>query len=331
MSDQAEGLRALVKQGRLGGSRPISRIRDNSQSGAQNAKERPQAEVIAISSGKGGVGKTNVTVNLGISLARIGRRVLILDGDFGLANVDVILGVHPKTTLADVIGGQKSLEEIVLRVDGMPNLLVIPGGSGLTSLADIEPWRQEALLRSLGRLSGLADIVLIDTAAGVSRSVSELILAADRLLVVTTPDPTAITDAYALIKVVSAKNSALPIGLVVNQVSGFGEGGAVWGKLAEVAREYLGVKIQSLGYLPYDQSIQKAVRGQQPVVVVYPDAQISRAFFGLAEMISQSIDPKHQATGGQSTYWEWLARPSPVEKEMSQTIGAASAPEEEVR
>src|SRR5438128_1314990 len=196
-----------------------------------------RTRVLAVASGKGGVGKTNLTVNLAIALAREGKRAVVLDGDLGLANVDVLLGIHPRYTLQHVMSGQRSLGEVMVAAPG--GIWVVPGASGLEELADMSEEQRQYLIGALGELDGRVDVLLIDTAAGVSREVSAFLEAAPEVIVVTTPEPAAITDAYALIKVASAASDGGPtLRLVVNQANDVGEAVGVARKLQTVARQF---------------------------------------------------------------------------------------------
>ncbi len=246
---------------------------------------RPQfrSRVVAISSGKGGVGKTNVAVNLALALARRGIKVALLDADLGTANVDVILGLQPRYHLHHVITGQKSLAEIV--VEGPYGVQVIPGASGLPDLADLPEVQREILLRSLAALDGTVDLLLIDTAAGVGRNVVQFILAAGEVLLVTTPEPTAVTDAYALMKVLAGYQLPVSIKLVVNSVARKGEGAAVGNRLNMVAEQFLGRSIETVGVLPFDKNVSDAVRKRTPIMQCHPFSPVSTAINTLAERL----------------------------------------------
>ena len=240
--------------------------------------------VMAISSGKGGVGKTNVSVNLAIALGQAGRTVLLLDADLGLANVDVILGISPRYTLEHVIDGRRRLEDVV--VAGPPNVRIIPGGSGLRELVNLSDYQRQELIESVSRVARDADYLLIDTAAGIASDVSEFVLAADEVLVVTTPDPTAITDAYALIKVIAREPVRPSIHLVVNQAANASEALDVAQKIAGVAGQFLQVSVDSYGYLPTDSALSQAVRRQTPALLAYPQSPFSRRIYSLARRVT---------------------------------------------
>lgn len=257
-----------------------------------------RSRVIAVASGKGGVGKTNLAVNIGLSLARRGLRVAILDADLGTANVDVILGLHPRYHLQHLISGQKELSEII--VPGPFNLQVIPGASGLPDLADLPEVKRHTLLQALLSLDGYVDLLLVDTGAGVNRGVVQFILAAGELLLVTTPEPTAITDAYALIKVLANYRAPVSTKLVVNNVQHRGEGELAARKLTVVAERFLGRQVEMLGTLPHDRHLTEAVRMQTPLVERYPKAAITTAIEDLSERLwtGSTVEKNVTSVGG---------------------------------
>lgn len=270
MLDQAEQLRALMARRNGPAAPPVAR----------------QTRLVAVTSGKGGVGKTNLVVNLGVAWAERGRRVIILDGDFGLANVDLLLGLSPGATLADVLHGEKRLDEVVRL--GPSGLGVIPGASGLAELADLAPERRAYLLAELARLDGWADVVLLDTAAGISASVSQLLLAAGDILLVTAPEPTALTDAYAVIKTVISAGATARVRVVVNMAHSVREAQAASRRLVMVAQEFLGVAVEACGYLPYDVCVSQAVKRQVPVLLAYPRSEMAQRLIALSHRLWQN-------------------------------------------
>ncbi len=249
-----------------------------------------QSRVIAVSSGKGGVGKTNISVNLALTLARRGIRVALLDADLGTANVDVIMGVHPPYHLQHLITGQRSLAEIL--IEGPHGLKIIPGASGLPDLADLPDAQRDVLLRSMVALDGTVDLLLIDTGAGVGRNVVQFILAAGEVLLVTTPEPTAVTDAYALMKVLAGYQLPVTIKLVVNNVSKRGEGETVATRLNAVAEQFLGRTVEVVGILPYDKNVPNAVRRQTPLVMLNPLSPMAGGLNTLAERLWSDVAPE---------------------------------------
>lgn len=239
--------------------------------------------VIAIASGKGGVGKTNLAVNLGVALARRGLRVALLDADLGTANVDVVLGLQPRYHLHHVVTGQKSLSEII--VEGPFGLKVIPGASGLPDLADLPEAQRDTLLRALLVLNGTVDLLLIDTSAGVGRGVVQFILAAGEVLIVTTPEPTAITDAYALMKILASYEMPIVTKLTINNARQRGEGEATGHKLANAAYQFLGRQVEIIGTLPHDKSVLEAIRKQSSLMQTHPYSPAARAIDALGEKL----------------------------------------------
>jgi flagellar biosynthesis protein FlhG len=270
-----------------------------------------RTRVIAVASGKGGVGKTSLTVNLAIALAREGKRAVVLDGDLGLANVDVLLGVHPRYTLEHVVSGQRSLGEVMVPAPG--GIWVVPGASGLEALADLSEEQRQYLISSLAELDGRVDVLLIDTAAGVSREVSAFLEAAPEVIVVTTPEPTAITDAYALVKVASSSRpdrrrdgeGGPTFRLVVNQANDVGEAVGVARKLQTVARQFLNVELESLGYVPTDRSVPRSTRGQVPLLVAYPSSPAALRVVDLARRLTATAG---QPGAGDSSIGGFLRR-----------------------
>jgi flagellar biosynthesis protein FlhG len=254
------------------------------------------SRVIAIASGKGGVGKTNVSVNLGLALAQRGLRVALLDADLGTANVDILLGLHPRYHLHHVVTGQKKLSEII--VEGPHGLQVIPGASGLPELADLPERERESLLHSLLVLDGAVDVLLIDTGAGVDNKVVQFIRAAGEVLVVTTPEPTAITDAYALVKILNSYQMPISIKLIINSVRTREEGESAGQKLVAVTHQFLGRDIEILGILPYDDMVQRAVRSQSPLLQSFPRSPAAVAIVRLSEKLWLGKDTEGRANGG---------------------------------
>ncbi len=247
-----------------------------------------RSRVIAVSSGKGGVGKTNIAVNLGLTLAKRGIRVALLDADLGTANVDVMMGLQPEYHLQHLITGQRSLAEIL--VETPSGLKIIPGASGLPDLADLPDAQRDVLLRALMGLDGTVDLLLIDTGAGVGRNVVQFILSAGEVLLVTTPEPTAVTDAYALMKVLAGYHLPISIKLVVNNAQPQSEGEAVAQRLATVAEQFLGRAIEPVGVLPRDKNVPQAVRRQTPVVEFSPYSPMAVALNRLAERLWNEVE-----------------------------------------
>jgi flagellar biosynthesis protein FlhG len=247
---------------------------------------------ICITSGKGGVGKTNVSVNLAFALTEKGKRVLVVDGDLGLANVDVLLGLSVQKTIRDVLEGSGDLIEAV--VYPRPNLGILPASSGVPDMVSLGPEEQDRLGQILDSIAGHFDYVLMDTAAGIGASVLWFNNFARHNVVVMTPDPTSMTDAYALIKVLSRDYYRNQFHLLLNFVSSDQEGQQVFNAMAKVAKQFLGIDVHFLGTVPYDSSVPKAVREQTPFIIQNPRSKVARAILTLANRIL-AMDEKQRA------------------------------------
>lgn len=267
MKDQADRLRQIIEG---------LKLRQASQAAVlEAAQPKPRStRVITVTSGKGGVGKTNITINLAIALSEMGLRVIILDADFGLSNVDILFGIIPKFSLVDVINNQKSIFEVL--ADGPNNIKFISGGSGVEELVRLDDEQRKRVIDNIGLLDKLADIVLIDTGAGLSDNVMSFVMAADEVLVITTPDPTSITDAYALIKMASNRGKNSNIRIIVNRAETVTEAKEVLNKITVAAEKFLSLKLDSLGYILQDDSVMKAVKQQQPFTLSFPKSQAAR-------------------------------------------------------
>lgn len=234
------------------------------------SSEKP---VIAVTSGKGGVGKTTLSVNLGLALSSAGRRVCLIDADLGTANVDVVLNLAPRFNLADVVRGEKNILEVV--VEGPRGLIVLPGGSGLQELTELDERQYLRLMGQFHDLEKYSDLLLIDTGSGLSRSVTNFVMAASQALVVTTPEPPAITDAYALIKVLTRQGFQGELRLVVNRAENAREAEEIVAKMVFAARRFLGCDLKPLGYILEDGAVSRAVREQVGVLDAYPRTRSS--------------------------------------------------------
>jgi flagellar biosynthesis protein FlhG len=254
---------------------------------SDNAKSSgAQARITAITSGKGGVGKTFVSVNLAAALAQRGQSVLVLDADLGLANLDVVLNLFPKITLHDVFTGKHSLEEAIVPVSG--GFSVLLAGSGMVEYSRLTPEVRDRLLETVEAVKPRFDRVLLDTGAGISDVVLYTVSLADEVLVVTTPEPTALTDAYATIKVLASTQGRRTLQLVVNQVLKLGEGRTIRGQLQQVVDRYVSpgldapVKIEFLGDVPVDAAVREAVQKRQLFFELYPGAAAAQAIAAVA-------------------------------------------------
>ncbi|MEF2965194.1 MinD/ParA family protein [Paenibacillus sp. M1] len=265
MNDQAQALRQLVTS-RAGSPEP--------------ADKKSAARIITVSSGKGGVGKSNFTLNFAIALKSLGRKVLIFDADIGMANIDVLMGVRPRYSLYHLLKGERDILEIIeLGAGGVP---FIAGGSGMADLFNLSENDLDYFTSQIEAVSEDMDYIIFDTGAGLSKETLKFITAADDCLVVTTPEPTSITDAYALVKVVHGMDRELSFRLVVNRVSGEHEARQVADKISLVARQFLNVEIPLLGYLSDDAHVMQAVKKQIPFTAAFPGCTAARDIQRLA-------------------------------------------------
>jgi len=260
-------------------------------------RERRRASVIAITSGKGGVGKSNMSVNLAIHLAAAGKKVVLLDADLGLANADVLCNVSLPSNLAHVIARKKELADVLIDAPG--GFKLIGGASGLARMAYLTDFDRQRLVSALGELEQQCDVILIDTGAGISPNVLSFTRCADHVLVVTTPEPTAITDAYAVVKVLS-KDGAMDrrVSLLVNQVRSAGEARVVHERIAKVAKQFLNVKVFDAGYVLHDEAVVNAVRRRTPFVVGAPRSAAAQCIAHLAMRLEQGVAAAPMQTGG---------------------------------
>ncbi len=250
-------------------------------------RERRRASVFAITSGKGGVGKSNISVNLAIQLAAAGKRVVLLDADLGLANADVLCNVDLPCNLSHVIARKKELHEVLIAAPG--GFSLIGGASGLARMADLSDDDRDRIIFALGELEQTADVILIDTGAGISPNVLSFTRAADHVLIVTTPEPTAITDAYAVVKVLSRDPGERRVSLLVNQVRNANEAKVVHGRIAQVAKQFLGVSVLDAGFMVSDDNVPLAVRRRIPFVLGNPKCPASQCVAQLAMRLQQGV------------------------------------------
>lgn len=260
-----------------------SKLRNIIKSNQVNYRKN-DARVITVTSGKGGVGKSNVSVNLAINFRRQGKRVVIFDADFGLANIEIIFGISPKYTMFDMIYNNMSITDILTSAPF--GIEFISGGNGIQELISLSKSQLDFMISRLYDLDCLADIIIIDTGAGISDTVLDFVAASDEVLLVTTPEPTAITDAYSTLKTLKNRggdNKNKQIHLLVNKASGEAEGNEIYKKLNKVTERFLDIQLNNIGYLPYDKTLEKAVIEQKPVSMLYPRSNISKAFESLAD------------------------------------------------
>ncbi len=266
--DQAQQLRNVIKK--------------------QNQKMiRNSARVITVTSGKGGVGKSNVAVNLAVQFQKMGKKVIIFDADFGLANVEVMFGALPKYNLSDLIYNDMKISEII--TEGPMGIGFVSGGSGILGLNNLSKAQILYLLKCMEELTSLADILIVDTGAGISDSVMEFVLASPEVLLITTPDPSSLTDSYSLLKTLyntsEFKRHKGLVRVVANRAANAEDGQAVFDKLNSVVKQFLDGDIGYIGMVPQDNSLEKAVRQQKPVSLCYPNAKSAKAFEHLAEAL----------------------------------------------
>ncbi len=257
------------------------------------AKPKP-VRVITIASGKGGVGKTNVSVNLALALAATGKDVTILDADLGLANIDIMLGLHSTQNLSNVMNGECELEEILL--EGPNGIKIIPASSGVKDMAEMSSAQHAGLVNAFSELTHNIDILLVDTAAGISDSVVSFSRAAQEVIVVVCDEPASITDAYALIKLLNKEQGIFKFHILANMVSGPQQGREVYDKLSKVSDRFLDVALDYLGHVPYDEHLQKAVKRQKAVVEAFPRSRAAQAFQTLSKKVNNW--PVASASGG---------------------------------
>lgn len=256
-------------------------------------------QVIAVSGGKGGVGKTNVSINLAVSLAEIGRRVMVLDGDLGLANIDVVLGLHPKYDLSHVLRGDKDLDEII--VEGPNGIKLIPGASGIQHMAELSPAEHAGIISAFSQTGADIDTLIVDTAAGISDTVISFTRASQEVIVVVCDEPASITDAYAIMKLLNREYGNSRFRILSNMVRTPQEGRDLYNKMTAVTDRYLDVMLSYLGAVPYDDNLKKAVKSQKPVVTAFPRSKAAQAFKNLARKVESW--PMPQGASGQMQFF----------------------------
>lgn len=274
-------------------------------------RARNHARTLVVTSGKGGVGKTSTSVNLAIALAARGKRVILLDADLGLANVEVLMGLNSMYNIEHVIEGERRMRDILVRGPG--GIQLVPGSSGLAKVADLTQQGRANLLAGLQELQEEADIILIDTMAGIGRNVIAFALAADDVLLVTTPEPSSIVDAYAMLKTIYANREDAVVRLIVNMAASQAQAQAVAAKLSNVATQYLGRQLSPLGFLPRDPHVSQAVMQSKPFTLVYPHAPVTQCMHHLADRLLR-----------QHTDTEPTKREPSFLRRFAQTFGLAS-------
>jgi flagellar biosynthesis protein FlhG len=250
----------------------------------ERAEKRKYVKTIAVTSGKGGVGKTNLVANLAIALRRLGKEVMIMDADLGLSNIDILLHLAPRYNIQHMLNGAMKLKDIL--INGPHGIRILPASSGVQELTALDEFQRLRVLEEFDAYEGDMDVLLIDTAAGISENVAFFCIAAQEIIVITSPEPTALADAYALIKVLFTKYQEKEFTIVVNSVNGAEEAFKVFRKLSLVAEKFLQISLDYLGYIPYDDTVHKAVKTQRAFVDAYPNSLASRRVIEMASKIS---------------------------------------------
>lgn len=286
--DQAEQLRNIIK--------------------ANSLSQKPLARIITVTSGKGGVGKSNTSINLAIQFRKMGKRVIILDADFGLANIEVMFGAVPKYNLYDLIYQGKSIREIITW--GPMEVGFISGGSGIAGMANLSREYLAYIVQNLAQLDNIADIIIVDTGAGISDAVLEFLVASGEILLVTTPEPTSITDSYSLLKALNRHPRFLAemsqVKMIANRVEQEGEGKSLYDKLNTVVSRYLKLAMSYLGEIPQDVKLSKAVMQQTPVSLKEPDAKSSLAYERIAKILMNVDTDKQVRKRGMAAFFSHI-------------------------
>lgn len=286
--DQAEQLRNLIK--------------------ANSHPQRPLARVITVTSGKGGVGKSNTSINLAVRFQEMGQRVIILDADFGLANIEIMFGAVPKHNLSDLIYKGRNIKEIITW--GPMDVGFISGGSGITGLSNLTLDNLRTIIQSLSQLDEMADTIIVDTGAGIADAVMEFLVASGEILLVTTPEPTSITDSYSLLKALSRHpqyvKEETKIKLIANKIRRTGDGKILYDKLSAVAGKYLKTPMEYLGEVPEDTQLTKAVMQQKPVSMEFPHARSAQAYKRIAEKLMEKPPGENEERRGMASFFSHI-------------------------
>lgn len=286
MNDQADKLRQMALNVKIQIEKEI-------------AQELKYTRVIVVASGKGGVGKSTLALNIALSICNQGKKVILMDADLGMANIDIMLGLVPKYNIYHMIQGKKTLEDIT--INGPGGLNIIPGGSGISELANLEESNLKRLLVELGKLDGEFDYMIIDTGAGISNKVTSFLLSADDVIFVTTPEPTSITDAYGMVKTIARKSAGKTLYLIINRVKGNTEGVMVAEKFKLVCERFLDLPIDVLGHVINEPLVGEGIRSQRAFIELYPRSQAAKNINSIASTLISSNDksvPKDINSGG---------------------------------
>ena len=292
---QAETLEKIMNQSQSTAAQDVhSQLQPNSKA----------PRVICVTSGKGGVGKTNLTANLAFYLCKLGRKVLILDADINLANIDVLIGLTPKYNLHHVFMGEKSLSEVMIKGPG--GIDILPGSSGIMELASLTESQKLYFLTEMEEIGSQVDILLIDTAAGINENVIYFNLASQERIILLTPEPTSLTDAYALIKVLSSRHDVKKFQILVNQAASEKEALMVFRQISLVCDQFLDtLSLDFLGHIPYDKKLLKAVRSQRLVSDLFPDSSASKMFEKISKQLNDQ-NPELITDGNIKFFWQRL-------------------------
>lgn len=277
----------------------IKKTNEDQAAGLRNLSRNKPIKVIAVTAGKGGVGKSNVSVNLAVALAQQNKNVMLLDADLGLANVDIMLGLHTKYNLSHVIQGICHLSDIILR--GPSGIQVIPAASGTEFMTQLSPVEHQGIIDSFNELTDDLDYMIIDTAAGISDTVLSFARSSQEIIVVVCDEPTSLTDAYALIKVMNKRYDWAHFHILANMVRSMKDGRDLFNKLFRVAEQFLDVHLEYLGAIPFDEHIHQAVKKQKPVVMVYPESTAAISLRELADNVGNW--PVKTAIGGNTSFF----------------------------
>ncbi|HDH53346.1 MAG TPA: MinD/ParA family protein [Nitrospirae bacterium] len=248
-----------------------------------NTAERKVIRTIAVASGKGGVGKTNITANLAIAFSKLNKKVLVFDADLGLSNIDVILNLATKYNIKHLFRGEKKLKDLI--VDGPLGIKVLPASSGVQELTELDEFQRLRLVEEFESYDDGVDYLLIDTSSGISSNVAFFCMAAQEIIIVASPEPTALTDAYALIKVLFTKYQEKNFKVLVNDVKDEKEAADVYRRLSTVAERFLSISLDYTGYVPHDDHVPKAVRRQKALIDIYPDSKAAKSLLRISERL----------------------------------------------
>lgn len=281
---------------------------------ADQQQIKPVARVITVTSGKGGVGKSNTSINLAIQFRKMGKRVIILDADFGLANIEIMFGTVPKHNLCDLIYQGKNIKDIITW--GPMEVGFISGGSGIAGMSNLSLDYLNYIIRNLALLDTMADIIIVDTGAGIADAVLEFLVASGEILLLTTPEPTSITDSYSLLKALYRHprydQEATKVKMISNRVSKGSDGQVLFDKLNAVVERYLKIPMTYLGYIPEDAQLAASVMQQVPVTLQNPGARSAQAFQRIAERLLDRAEAEKQPKRGMAAFFSHIIRGNKV-------------------